>query len=106
MSKSDALAAREKNTTFHATYGEFHAEGVSALLDALNVTGDDVFCDLGSGTGKVVMQAFLERRTREAIGVELSEARHENAIHARDRLAESLGVRVGPKSAMYSRLNF
>lgn len=106
MSVKDVQASQAENTTFKATYGEFHADGVSTLLDALNVTMDDVFCDLGSGTGKVVMQTLLERRPREAIGVELGETRYENAIHARDRLAESLGVRVGPKSAMYSRLNF
>mmetsp|Transcript_79494 Transcript_79494/g.233669 ORF Transcript_79494/g.233669 Transcript_79494/m.233669 type:complete len:282 (-) Transcript_79494:41-886(-) len=90
LSASDAAKASEEGTTFQKTYGEFAAGGVEVLLDSLNVTTDDVFCDLGSGIGKVVMQAYLERRPKEAIGIELSEARHRLAEVARDRLLSSL----------------
>jgi len=85
LSKEDVAKASTKGT-FQKTYGEFEPEGVDALLEELNVTRQDVFCDLGSGTGKVVMQAFLERRPLEAIGLELSEQRDRLAKEARERL--------------------
>eukprot|EP00747_Dinoflagellata_sp_TGD_P165937 gnl/TRDRNA2_/TRDRNA2_187983_c0_seq1.p1 gnl/TRDRNA2_/TRDRNA2_187983_c0~~gnl/TRDRNA2_/TRDRNA2_187983_c0_seq1.p1 ORF type:complete len:299 (-),score=53.31 gnl/TRDRNA2_/TRDRNA2_187983_c0_seq1:90-986(-) len=72
--------------TFMKTYGEFTEEGVAVLLKELSVSHDDVFCDLGSGAGKVVMQALLSAKPAQAFGIELSEFRHNVADQARERL--------------------
>jgi hypothetical protein len=54
------------------------------------VVGDIVFVDLGSGVGKLVMQAYLELpRISRSIGIELSPMRHQSAVAAWDQL-ESL----------------
>lgn len=81
---------------FFQTYGEFTPEGVDVLLSVLNVSHEDIFCDLGSGAGKVVMQALLERQPKEAVGIELSEERHRLAEEARKRLWSAVPTTSGP----------
>lgn len=68
------------------TYGEITYEGVDKMLGFLRLESGDVFYDLGSGTGKVVMQAVLGSRASLGVGVELSENRHRLAEMALDRL--------------------
>jgi len=99
LNKDDLARASELGITFQKTYGEFTSEGVDVLLETLNVSSGDVFCDLGSGAGKVVMQAYLQRRPKEAIGIELSEARHKLAEVAHSRLLTlAPAVASDPKS--------
>jgi len=56
--------------------------GVDSFLDAFDVSENDVFCDLGSGTGNIVMQVLHESRCKRAVGVEFIPSRHEHAIAA------------------------
>lgn len=68
------------------TYGEITYEGVDKMLGFLRLEAGDTFYDLGSGTGKVVMQAVLGSRASLGVGVELSENRHKLAEMALGRL--------------------
>lgn len=43
LSAHDRAIPATDNATFRPTYGEFFPDGVSVLLDALNVSIDDVF---------------------------------------------------------------
>jgi len=51
--------------------GELSVSGVSALLAACNATTSDVFVDVGSGIGNVVVQVALETAVSVCIGVEV-----------------------------------
>ncbi len=57
------------------TYGEIKHLSATVLLDALQLTSEDVFYDLGCGVGKLVMQVYLMSPAKRAVGIELSEAR-------------------------------
>ncbi len=58
------------------TYGEIIYQGVDAIIDHLVFNEEDVFYDLGSGIGKVVLQLFLKTPVKKSIGIEASTARH------------------------------
>ncbi len=69
-----------------ATYGEITYESLKTLLDDLKPNKRDVFYDLGSGVGKVAVQAILDYRFKKSFGIELSESRHKKAAKIRTQL--------------------
>lgn len=69
-----------------ATYGELTDSGATTAFAWLNLTSDDVFCDCGSGIGRLVLQAALETPVKRAIGVEFVASRHASAGIALERL--------------------
>lgn len=70
-----------------ATYGEALAPGLSQLLAVLQMGPGDVFYDLGSGTGRAVLQVASNGTVAKAVGVELSATRHKQAEAAAAALA-------------------
>jgi SAM-dependent methyltransferase len=60
-------------------YGEIRPAAAAKLFDYLDLRADDVFFDLGSGAGKVVVHAALGTDVGLAVGVEMSKARHQLA---------------------------
>jgi hypothetical protein len=65
-----------------ATYGEITPKGFCAMAMRLGLDSDSHFADLGSGTGKAVMQAASQFGVASAVGVELSSTRHEHAVRS------------------------
>jgi len=69
-----------------SVYGEVLPDGVQTLLDCLEkempLSNDDVFVDLGSGTGKVVVHAAVATPCKKSIGIELSETRFNHGLRA------------------------
>lgn len=63
-------------------YGEITVTSTAKLFDALKINEKDVLYDLGSGVGKVVLYAGLFTKVKQAIGIELSEARHQDSLRA------------------------
>lgn len=61
------------------TYGEILFAGVNQIIDYIDITEEDVFCDFGSGIGKVPLQFFLKTPVIKSLGIEFSEARHQFA---------------------------
>lgn len=61
------------------TYGEILYNGINTLINNLSIKNTDVFYDLGSGVGKVVLQLFLNTNIKKAYGVEACEIRHNSA---------------------------
>ncbi len=55
-----------------ATYGEITFHSFQHILRYFAPTAEDVFVDLGSGTGKAVFQTLLTSSVKYAIGVEAS----------------------------------
>ena len=85
-------AAEERRvlaTKSSPTYGEIRPAALARLLDDLDLGPKDVLYDLGSGIGKVVVQAAMSVRVRRIVGVELVASRHAIAerilARARDR---------------------
>lgn len=72
------------------THGEILFEGVSKLLESLQMTNQDVFADLGSGLGKVVAQVFLQSPVSQAFGIEIMPELHQKAEAAASRLQTEL----------------
>jgi hypothetical protein len=72
-------------------YGELTSAGVRQLIRATGLSADDVFVDLGSGVGKVVLQVALAVPGVRCIGIEIDGARHASACEALRR-AEACGV--------------
>ena len=56
--------------------------GFRKLCARVSISTSDVFSDLGSGTGRIVLQAAREFAVRKAIGIELSSGLHGLALAA------------------------
>eukprot|EP00927_Polykrikos_kofoidii_P074191 TRINITY_DN70169_c0_g1_i1.p1 TRINITY_DN70169_c0_g1~~TRINITY_DN70169_c0_g1_i1.p1 ORF type:complete len:366 (-),score=38.39 TRINITY_DN70169_c0_g1_i1:110-1207(-) len=72
-------------------YGEVTNSGMETLYSAFELKPGDVFYDLGSGTGKLVLYVALRGVTGRSVGLEIGTRRHAIAELARDRLALHLG---------------
>lgn len=70
ISKADN--ERVKKSKGSPVYGEIRHTALNKLLDYLGLTKHDIFYDLGSGVGKVILQTLLATPVDQAIGVELS----------------------------------
>lgn len=54
-------------------YGETSFELVCQMVDEINITQDDVFIDLGSGVGQVILQVAASTKAKICIGIEKAE---------------------------------
>lgn len=97
----------EKKDVF-LTYGEVLYPGINTLIDYVEVTHEDVICDLGSGIGKVPMQFFLKTPIRRAFGIEASKTRYESSLKALARFKERFNelFQNGARSLEYFNGNF
>ena len=77
-----------------ATYGEITAKGFASLAARLRLDSTSHFADLGSGTGKVVLQSVQRNDVAYACGVELSPSRHAVAVAVLEHCAPHLVARV------------
>ena len=78
-----------------ATYGELTAIGMYQVFGGdFVLTKEDVFVDLGSGAGKLVLQAAEDYKVAKAIGIELSRTRHEEALTLLEEAVADVQERV------------
>ena len=75
----EAIGGREA-----ATYGEITPLGFRTMAAQLQLSTEDVFVDLGSGLGRVVVQAAAEFNVHCSLGVEMAPSRHALAEELRD----------------------
>jgi len=75
---------------FSETYGEILYPSINKLISSISLTEQDVFVDLGSGKGQVVIQLFLNSLVKEAYGIELILKLHDSALAAAKRLQSEL----------------
>lgn len=59
----------------HPQYGEITYDSAAHLLDDLHLSRHDVFYDLGSGVGKLVLQVYLTTPVKRSVGIEISPTR-------------------------------
>ena len=55
------------------TYGEMLYPSVKKLLNKLQIESNDIFLDLGSGLGKLVLQVWMQTILKSVIGIEARE---------------------------------
>lgn len=67
------------------TYGEFDLPFFFELLAAARPRPGEIFCDLGSGCGRLVLAAALTHPWRKAVGIELIESLHNEAQTMHDK---------------------
>jgi SAM-dependent methyltransferase len=97
-----------KEDGHHLTYGEVTTLGVRQLAQEMGISTRQhnnqsqsesesqsesvIFYDLGSGVGRLVAQMYLDHPTIivKAVGVELSQERHEIAVEALSRISTSI----------------
>lgn len=82
----DGARSLEQKSQISATYGEILYPAIEKLISLTPLTQNDVFVDLGSGIGKIVLQVFMNTQVREARGIELSPELHAQAIQANQRI--------------------
>lgn len=66
-------------------YGELMPVATVQLLQVLDLKKDDVFFDLGCGTGKVVLLTAMFSEVKRVVGLELCETRANSACEAISR---------------------
>lgn len=54
-------------------YGETSFEFISQMINEIGLTSEDIFVDLGSGVGQVVLQVAAATACRKCIGIEKAE---------------------------------
>jgi SAM-dependent methyltransferase len=83
----ESFSPVEKNTDFYNKfgYGEITRDGVESFYKEIkskkDITNNDVFLDIGSGNGKMVLHLSMISEFGEFIGVELQKIRHEYSKH-------------------------
>lgn len=79
--ESDILGKRRHSICQEDTYGEVLPAGAKVLFahPKFHLGPDDVFYDLGSGLSRMVAEAGVVGGARRAVGVELSDFRHDLA---------------------------
>jgi hypothetical protein len=86
--------ARVLATHSSPTYGEIMPTATDRLIEHLAMREDDVFYDLGSGVGKVVLHVALRASIRRCVGVELARGRHRIARRMLDHVRATGLVRA------------
>lgn len=75
-------SGRKISHTRSLVYGELTWPGVERLAKALELGENDVFYDLGSGVGKVVIQVAMTVPVKKSIGIELTKTRYQGSVDA------------------------
>jgi len=95
------------------TYGELTPRGVAEVFRVVAALGvplgsEDAFFDLGSGLGKVVLQAVMTTDTGSATGIELDPDRHELAVQGLGKMRQATASAFGSPSgtALADRASF
>lgn len=76
-------------------YGEATRSGVNQMIKHFRpLTKDDVFLDIGSGRGKMVLHMAVQTPVKKCIGVELVKSRHGDAIKLKEEIGDIPGKEV------------
>lgn len=69
-------------------YGEITFDGVDILLKELQMGPLDIFYDLGSGFGKMIVQVYLETPVAKSAGIELAFSRIKQARKVKQKMGQ------------------
>lgn len=80
-----------KDDTIAAAYGAIRPPALRALLAKLQIDGTDVFTDVGSGIGNVVLQVYANYPFRKVRGIEYISGRHLEAVQNLEKYKQRVG---------------
>jgi hypothetical protein len=78
---------KSPNLLDNTLYGEITYTGMKYLAKEVKFNSLDVFYDLGSGVGKLVIYLYLTTPIRKSVGVEMIGHRHQTAMQVFDQVA-------------------
>ncbi len=93
---SSTARANSGMDTEKLLYGELPFATWKAIVEYANPKEDGVFFDLGSGTGRVVMQSHLLFNFRKSVGVELLAGLYEKACEVKEIYEQELKPNILP----------
>ncbi len=96
-----ADAEKYKKQDLSATQGEILYGSVNKLLSELRLSAEDVFYDLGSGTGRVTAQVFLNTVVKEACGIELIPELYQKSQEIAAQIQKELPEFYGPERKLH-----
>lgn len=85
-----SYAESYKKKDLSATQGEILYGSINKFISALPLSDQDVFFDLGSGTGRITTQIFLKTPVKEACGIEFVPELHEKSLQIAQRVQREL----------------
>lgn len=100
MSITDPGSLNKYESFTSATYGETNFKQMAEILQEIKMDKNDVFVDLGSGIGSIVMQASICTPISRAIGIEIQDIPNKYA-HDMDKNFEFLMAWYGKKYSPY-----
>lgn len=98
MTSNDKLL-NTNSININSTYGEILPSSVAQMISSLDLSNNDVFYDLGSGTGKVVTHFFLGSPVKKSVGVELGSHRYNVSQQIKSKLNQHF-------NSKYKQINF
>ena len=85
------LYSLKKKDHVYLTYGEILPESVSLLINDIQyIDSNDVFYDLGSGTGKVCLQFINETEVKKSCGIEFDKKRYDESLNLLSKTNKNL----------------
>lgn len=100
MSITDPGSLNKYESFTSATYGETNFKQMAEIITELEMDKNDVFVDLGSGIGSIVMQAAICSPISRAVGIEIQDIPNKYA-HDMDKNFEFLMAWYGKKYSLY-----
>lgn len=86
---SQVLRPLAKNATWPKGYGEVLPESFYELMLKQRKNVNDIFLDLGSGFGRVVLQASAQFEFTQSIGIEIDNTMNDLALSGKEALLKS-----------------
>ena len=91
---SNSARAQEGKSESNLLYGEILFNTWKEMVEIIKPKSDGVFFDLGSGTGRVVMQSHLLFNFKKVIGVELLKGLHEKALEIKNKFDKTIKPQI------------
>ncbi|MHB1947755.1 MAG: class I SAM-dependent methyltransferase [Gammaproteobacteria bacterium] len=86
---NNVQAYHEQNHIYE-TSGEILYSSINKLFSIFPLNEQDVFVDLGSGIGKIVLQIFLTTPVKKAYGIEIVNESYQRALMAAQKIRKDL----------------
>jgi precorrin-6B methylase 2 len=80
--------------TSNLLYGELPFETFAKIVERINPKPDGIFYDLGSGTGRIVLQAHILFNFKKSIGIELLDGLHDKALEIKEIFDKNIKLQI------------
>ena len=106
LPRTDKAIVHSSLDSVNSVYGEPCGYEVDKLIQELQIDANDVFYDLGSGTGNVCATVLFGSGCNKAVGIELSDTRHQAAVKIKEQIQLDHPNKMENKSLVLINDNF